>query len=82
MGAGIGLFLMLLHSLVDFNLRIPANQIYFAFLAAIFFHVEQHEAADPAQAERHAPRQPVAASAPAFSPQALPIVPSKNPFEQ
>ena len=82
MGAGIGLFLMLLHSLVDFNLRIPANQIYFAFLAAIFFHVEQKEAADPAQTERHAKRQPVAASAPAVSPQALPIVPGKNPFEQ
>lgn len=37
-GAGIGLFAIILHSLVDFNLRIPANQIYFAFLAALFFH--------------------------------------------
>ena len=82
MGAGIGLFLMLLHSLVDFNLRIPANQIYFAFLAALFFHVEQHEAADPAPAERHPKRQPVAASKPSIAPHALPIVPGKNPFEQ
>jgi O-antigen ligase len=36
--AGIGLLAILLHSLVDFNLRIPANQIYFAFIAALFFH--------------------------------------------
>ncbi len=35
-GAGIGLLLMLLHSLLDFNLQIPANAITFAFLAAVF----------------------------------------------
>jgi O-antigen ligase len=35
-GAGIGLLLMLLHSLVDFNLQIPANAIVFGFLAAVF----------------------------------------------
>jgi len=37
-GAGIGLLLMLLHSLTDFNLHIPANAIYFAFLAGLFFY--------------------------------------------
>lgn len=37
-GAGIGLLLILLHSLIDFNLHIPANAIYFAFLSAIFLH--------------------------------------------
>lgn len=37
-GAGIALFLMLLHTLVDFNLRIPANAVFAAFLAAVFFH--------------------------------------------
>jgi len=36
-GAGIGITLLVLHSLVDFNLHIPANVLYFAFLAAIFF---------------------------------------------
>ncbi len=36
-GAGIGLFLMLLHSLVDYNLHMPANMVYFAFLAGVFF---------------------------------------------
>ena len=37
-GAGIGLGLMMLHSLVDFNLRIPANAVFAALLAAAFFH--------------------------------------------
>lgn len=37
-GAGIGLLLIALHSLTDFNLHIPANAIYFALLAAVFFH--------------------------------------------
>ena len=37
-GAGIGMFAMILHTFVDFNLHIPANQIYFAFLAALFFY--------------------------------------------
>ena len=37
-GAGIALLLMMLHTLVDFNLRIPANAVFAAFLAAVFFH--------------------------------------------
>ena len=37
-GAGIALLLMMLHTLVDFNLRIPANALFTAFLAAVFFH--------------------------------------------
>lgn len=36
--AGIGLMALLLHSFVDFNLHIPANLIYFAMLAGIFFN--------------------------------------------
>ena len=42
-GAGIALLLMMLHSLVDFNLRIPANAVFTAFLAAVFFHHPQEE---------------------------------------
>ena len=42
-GAGIGLLLLILHSTVDFNLHIPANAIFFAFLAAIFFHRQQQD---------------------------------------
>jgi O-antigen ligase len=42
-GAGIALLLMMLHSLVDFNLRIPANAVFTAFLAALFFHRSPEE---------------------------------------
>lgn len=35
--AGIGLLMMLIHEFVDFNLRIPANMVFFALLAGIFF---------------------------------------------
>ena len=35
-GAGIGVFLVLLHSMLDFGLHKPANNIYFAFFMAIF----------------------------------------------
>lgn len=38
--AGIGLFLIGLHGFIDFNLHIPANAVYFAFLAGVFFHPE------------------------------------------
>lgn len=40
-GAGIGIFCMMLHGFVDFNLHIPANQIYFAFLSGLFFYSRQ-----------------------------------------
>lgn len=40
-GAGLGMVLMLLHDNVDYNLFVPANMVYFAFLAAVFFHPYQ-----------------------------------------
>jgi hypothetical protein len=40
-GAGIGILLMLLHGLTDFNQRIPANMIYLAFLSALFLSPEK-----------------------------------------
>lgn len=40
-GAGIGILAMGIHSLVDFNLHIPANQIYFALLLGLFFRVSK-----------------------------------------
>ncbi|WP_301101387.1 O-antigen ligase family protein [Propionivibrio sp.] len=36
-GAAIGIFLIALHGLVEYNLRIPANAIFFAFLAGLLF---------------------------------------------
>ncbi|WP_456380208.1 O-antigen ligase family protein [Thiolapillus sp.] len=43
-GAGIGVFLLILHSFVDFNLHKPANAIYFAFLLAVFLKENTEEA--------------------------------------
>lgn len=37
-GAGLGMLLILLHELVDYNLYVPANMVFFAFLAAVYFH--------------------------------------------
>jgi O-antigen ligase len=37
--AGLSVLAMLLHSLLDFNLHIPANQIYLALMAGLFFRV-------------------------------------------
>jgi O-antigen ligase len=42
-GAAIGLLLMALHGLVDFNLRIPANAIIFALLGGLL--LSRHQAA-------------------------------------
>lgn len=36
-GAGLGMLAMILHGWVDFNFHIPANALYFSFLAGIFF---------------------------------------------
>jgi O-antigen ligase len=37
-GAGLGMLLMLLHETVDYNLFVPANMVYFAFFAGLFFY--------------------------------------------
>jgi O-antigen ligase len=41
--AGIGIFIILLHSFADFNLHTPANMIAFTFLCGLFFRkTESH----------------------------------------
>jgi len=35
--SGLGILMMMAHSFVDYNLHIPANQIYFSILLGIFF---------------------------------------------
>ena len=42
-GAGIGVILLLLHSLVDFNLHKPANAVFFAFFLAVFMRENNQE---------------------------------------
>jgi O-antigen ligase len=49
--AGLGVAALIVHSAFDFNLHIPANAIYFSFLAGLFF------------APRRAPPTPAAAPA-------------------
>jgi O-antigen ligase len=51
--AGLGMLAMLVHAWVDFNFHIPANAIYFSFLAAVFFftpHWEEHGLMPPPDA--------------------------------
>jgi len=55
-GAGIALLLLLLHGLTDYNLHIPANAIYFAFLAAVFLH--RQEKAEVKVKKTEAPKPP------------------------
>ena len=45
--AGVSILLMMLHSLVDFNLHTPANMIYFAFVMGLFFHPGFHAKSSP-----------------------------------
>ncbi|TNF98648.1 MAG: O-antigen ligase domain-containing protein [Gammaproteobacteria bacterium] len=42
-GAGIGVFLMLIHTFIDFNLHKPANAVYFAFFLAVFMRKNTQE---------------------------------------
>ena len=83
--AGIGLLMMGLHGLVDFNLHIPANAVFFAFLAGVFFH--QATPAKAAQSPRPPKirKEPAITPAPAPKPVTLPEPPApaadiRNPF--
>ena len=71
-GAGIALLLMMLHSLVDFNLRIPANAVFAAFLTAIFFH---HP---PEEERRRSSRRREAAGESESKPLSVQPVPPEN----
>jgi O-antigen ligase len=51
-GAGISVLLLALHGLVDFNFHIPANAIYFSFLAGVFFHRYKADVSEEAGAAR------------------------------
>lgn len=77
-GAAIGILLILLHGLVEYNLRIPANALYFAFLAGLLF-------APPAAAEkieRVSSKRERRLEAPTFLPQVQPVAAQDvpNPF--
>lgn len=65
-GAGIGLLMLSLHGFTDYNWHIPGNAVYFAFLAALFFH-RAHAPVTERPAEVTAEAAPVHAPAPAPS---------------
>jgi len=60
-GAGVGILLLALHELVDYNLHTPANIAYFAFLAGVFFSDGQRDTeAQPGKSPRRTPRMDLA----------------------
>ena len=78
--AGISLLLMGLHGLIDFNLHIPANAAFFAFLAGIFFHPGTgHRRAEP-RPMRETPKPVGRTSQPPPPAAAQPPLDVRNPF--
>lgn len=72
-GVGIALLLMMVHSVVDFNLRIPANAVFTAFLAAVFFHRSLEEERRPARQREVADDKDRDSEPPS-----IPIIPPEN----
>ncbi len=64
-GAGIGLLLMALHGLTDYNWHIPANAIYFALMAGVFLHRGETPREPRAHTHRAPAEAPVLPSLPA-----------------
>ena len=82
-GAGIALLLMMLHSLVDFNLRIPANAVFVALLAAVFFHRSLEEKRQRSSRRRESSRDGDEGSKPGPPPTStIPPENQVNPFAQ
>ncbi|MFB1490598.1 MULTISPECIES: O-antigen ligase family protein [unclassified Thiocapsa] len=80
-GAGVGLFVLALHELVDYNLAIPANQAVFAVLAGIFFMAPEHlDASAQGRSRRRTPDlEPT--PAPSIQSTAPPANQIENPFK-
>ena len=83
--AGISLLMMGLHGLVDFNLHIPANAVFFAFLAGVFFHQAPPVKAGQSPRSAKVRKEPTTTPAPVQKPFPLPAPPApatdiRNPF--
>jgi len=79
-GAGIALLLMMLHTLVDFNLHIPANAVFTAFLAAVFFHPAAEKEQRPSQQRKSSSDSEGSEKLPP-PPRTIPPENRMNPFE-
>lgn len=75
-GAGIALLLMMLHTLVDYNLRTPANAVFAAFLAGLFFHRPPNEVRRSSR-RRETPGEDVSKPSPVYE---IPPENRCNPF--
>lgn len=78
--AGIGLLMMLIHEFLDFNLHIPANMVFFALLAGIFFS-EPGQVDENNGRRRHKRRTPTLAISP-FPGEGAPASSSPSPQVQ
>jgi O-antigen ligase len=91
-GAGIGVLLLGLHGLLDYNLRIPANIAYFSFLVSIFWYSYSSQASPPGAVRRsnsaNVRMKPSKEALPASKPQgpsgrfAPPPDQIRNPFDE
>lgn len=83
-GSGVALLLMALHGLLDFNLHIPANAIFFAFLSAVFFHHhdEKEIVAERTTQERQELHQEASDMAPPPKAREIPVENAINPFAE
>lgn len=79
MVAGLGVLLMLLHSLVDFNLHIPANMGYFAFLSGVVLH--RHSPESRSRRRRGGKRERARAPVLLATDRTIPDENKINPFE-
>lgn len=78
--AGIALLLMGLHGLIDFNLHIPANAAYFAFVAGIFFHPGAGIGFDKPGVKSESVKSVAKASPPPIPAAVQPPLDVRNPF--
>jgi O-antigen ligase len=77
-GAGLAMLLTLMHEMVDFNLFVPANLIYFAFFAGVFFYPYEEPVKPPRQRRRTPSPESTERARPALQP--VSTEPERNPF--
>jgi hypothetical protein len=81
-GAGISLLLMALHGLTDFNLHIPANAIYFALMAGVFFHRNENHHGRATKSAWQEPMPEIQTITAPTPPLPVPRPKGNNPFAQ
>ena len=78
--AGISLLLMGLHGLIDFNLHIPANAAFFAFVGGVFFHPGEAEREQDASGKPEVTKPITSTNSRPSHPWPEPVPNVRNPF--